>query len=374
MLIVHPHMSLYGGAELVIVKLANYLTEKGIGSAILTLDMIPEIRKEIVGSDIILPEKPLKFSPKVPYSMTLPPVVLKLIKLVRRNLERFDVINVHNFPAEFTAFSCSKKVVWMCNEPPQVYFTSPSLPVRFLNEVVTAMDKVVVKKYINRVCVADEFNASRFERTYGIRPAIIPYGIGYEIFSKGNGEKARKMFNLNKNDFVILQVGMRTPQKNQLESIKVAKNLRGKIPNVKLILAGHGEGGYEQMLRKYVHDFGLGDQIIFTGHLPRTIIRDLYAACDACLFPVKPQGGWLSPFEALCAGKPIVVSTLMTASSIINGNKIGEVTDDFVGVVLDIYNNPREYYRRAEHGKKWVKENLSWDRFCQKMLKIFQEA
>jgi len=55
-LIVHPHMSLYGGAELVIVKLANYLTKNGIKNSILTLSMLDEIKKELKGTELIIPK------------------------------------------------------------------------------------------------------------------------------------------------------------------------------------------------------------------------------------------------------------------------------------------------------------------------------
>jgi glycosyltransferase involved in cell wall biosynthesis len=123
-----------------------------------------------------------------------------------------------------------------------------------------------------------------------------------------------------------------------------------------------------------VQDLELERRVIFTGHLVRTLVRDLYAACDVCLFPVKPQGGWLSPFEALCAGKPVVVSTQMTAAELIRKNKIGTVTDDFTKVVLDIYNNPEKYRQMAMRGKRWVKENLSWNNFCRKMLEIFEQT
>lgn len=370
-LIVHPYMTLYGGAELVIVKLANYMTKKKIKNAMLTLDISPELRKELRGSEIILPEKPLKFSPRMPYVLTLLPTALALTKYLRRNLERFDVINVHNFPAELVASSCPKKVVWMCNEPPKLHFAAPSPVERVLGEVITALDKRVVRKHVNRVCVADEFNAARFEKIYGIKPVIIPYGVDYEFFSKGNGSKARKKFNLNKDDFVLLQVGMLTPFKNQLESVKVVKNLKSRIPEIKLILAGHGGNEYEKMLKSYVHKFELENHVIFTGHLSRAAIRDLYAACDVALFPVKPQGGWLSPFEALCAGKPIIVSTSMTAAKMIKKNKIGIVTDDLSRAVLDTCANSRKYRKISQRGKKWVKENLSWDRFCEKMVEVF---
>jgi len=366
-------MSFYGGAELVVVKLANYLTKKGIKNAILTLEISQEIEKDVAGTDIITPKKPLRFPSKIPFSITLPMVVSTLASVLRKNIERFDVVNVHNFPSELAMFSCSRKVVWMCNEPPQVYFTSPTTAVRFLNEIITAIDKIIVRKYVDQVVVADEFNARRFEKIYGIRPAIIPYGIDHEFFSKGDEKKARKMFNLDKSDFVLLQVGVLTPMKNQLESIRVVKNLRTKIPCIKIVLAGYGEDEYAQSLRKYVREHKLEKQVIFTGHLSRTTVRNLYAACDVCLFPVKPQGGWLSPFEALCSSKPVVVSTQMTAADILAKNKIGTVTDNFAKVIQDSYTHPAKYAKIARLGKKWVRQNLGWDKFCEGMVEIFRD-
>lgn len=373
-LIVHPYMSLPDGAKLVITKLANYLTKRGIENAVLTLDISSKTWEEIRGSEVILPKRPLRFPQRVPWSLTLPPVFLTLIRYIRKNYARFDVINVHDFPSELVALFCHKRVVWMCYEPPQLQFSTESTVERFLGKIVMAIDKLVVGRYVDCVCVADKSNADRFERMYGIKPTIIHYGIDYEFFSKGNRQKARETFNLNKDDFILLQVGMLVPHKNQLESIKVVENLKDKIPEIKLVLAGHGRNEYEQMLRRYVHDSGLKERVIFTGGLPQTAVRDLYAACDVGLYPVKPLGGWLSPFEALCAGKPIVVSTLMTAADMIEENKIGIVTDNLTQAVLTIYDNPSIYSKMAQRGGLWVKKNLSWDKFCENMVKVFTQS
>ncbi len=168
--------------------------------------------------------------------------------------------------------------------------------------------------------------------------------------------------------------GVLTSFKNQMESIKVVKELKGKIPGIKLVLAGQGEDEYENTLKRYVRRSSLEKHVIFTGHLPRSDVRDLYAACNVALFPVKPQGGWLSPFEALCAGKPIVVSAQMTAASLIRKNKIGVVTDDFAKAVFDVYNDRTKYQMIARRGDKWVKKNLTWDKFCEKMVACFKKA
>ena len=369
-LIVNRGMYVYGGAELLIVKLANYMTNKGIENALLTTSIMPEMQKDLTGTEIIIPQ--LK-NPQLKKSSVSE--ILTLHKGVRDNLNNFSVINVHNYPAELSVFPYHKPVVWMCNEPDLYLWLELKLPfsLKLRRKTLLAFDKFVVRHYIKNVVVADEFNAERFKKIYNITPYIINYGIDHAFFSQGYGEKVKERFNLYDN-FTLIQVGMLTTFKNQIESIKTIEKLRDKIPNVKLVLAGWGEGEYIEMLQRYVHTKSLDQYVIFTGHLSRNEIRDLYHACDVALFPIKSQGGWLSPFEALCAKVPIIVSPLMTASSIIKRNRIGIVTDNFVNAVMDIYNDPEKYYSIAKNGSVWVEKNLSWDNFCEKMVVIFEEV
>jgi glycosyltransferase involved in cell wall biosynthesis len=125
------------------------------------------------------------------------------------------------------------------------------------------------------------------------------------------------------------------------------------------------------MLRRYVKERNLERNVIFAGHVNGELMRDLYSACDLLLHPIKSQGGWLAPFEALCAGKVIVVSTEMTASDLIKKERIGIVTNNFTEAVWNIYNEPSKYIKMAQRGQIWVKNNLSWKRFCQKMVDLF---
>lgn len=367
-------MKFYGGAELVIVKLLNYLTERGIKNALLTLNISPAVKKELKGTEIILPKESFWTRPNVPYSLTIAPMVSIFSKYLKKNIDRFDVINVHNFPAELVAPFSNKKIVWMCNEPPQLNFAGPSAIERAIGDAIVKVDKFVVKKHVDCVCVADDFNAGRFEKIYGVKPIVNPYGVDCEFFTNGNARRARKKFKIRDGDFVLTQVGMITPFKNQLESVEVAAKLKGEIPNLKLVLAGTGEKDYEKGLKKEVQKSGLRDRVIFTGHVPRADVRDIYAATDIAIFPVKLQGGWLSPFEALCSETPIVVSKQMTANEMIGKNGIGVVTDDFVGAVLEIRKNPDKFKKMARRGHKWVGENLTWDKFCEKMLSCFEDC
>ena len=369
-LIVYPKFYIYGGAELVVVRLANYLTKKGIENAILTTAMLPEIEKDLDKTRVIIQRKP-----KIPFNFLGVREMLALHKGIRNNLKNFDVINIHNYPAEISFFPFRKTAVWMCNEPPEIVLrinSKQSLFSRLVKKIVLKFDKFVVRCYIKNAVVADEFNAERFKKIYGLNPEIINYGIDYDFFSCGHPEKPKERYNL-RNNFIILQVGVLTPFKNQLESIKTIKKLKDKIPHLKLILAGLAENKYKLSLEKYIKEKHLENYVIFTGQINREEVRNLYHACDVLLHPIKPQGGWLSPFEALCAKRLIIVSPEMSASDIIKKEKIGIVTDNYVETITEVYRNAGKYVKMREKGSQWVKNNLNWDIFCQRNLDIFQK-
>jgi glycosyltransferase involved in cell wall biosynthesis len=367
-LIVYPKIYVYGGAELVIVKLCNYLSDRGIKNTLLTTFIVPEVKRDLKETNIIV-KKGSKDT------MNILQHTFFLWRKVRDYLDDFDLINVHNYPAEMTAFLSSKPVVWMCNEP-QLNLSmesATSLKRKFLLSGLMHFEKFLVKRYIDAVIVADEFNAERFKRIYGITPYIVNYGVDYDFFSHEDAKKIKHKMDLD-NKFVILQVGMLQPFKNQLASLKTVKEVKNKISNLVLILVGYWIEGYKLKLEKYIKQNSLEDVVVFTGHIDREDLRDLYYACDVLIHPIKSQGGWLSPFEALCARKPIVVSPEMTASNIIMREKIGVVTNSFAKVVMEIYKDPDKYHEMATRGGEWVRKNLSWDNFCEKTLDLFYRA
>jgi len=286
--------------------------------------------------------------------------VLSLWRGVHSCLKDYDVVNAHNFPAHISVFPSRKPTVWMCNEPPEMFSSLVRKPVE-------AWGRFVARNWIRYAVVSDEVNAEAFETIYGFRPEIIHYGIDYEFFSKGGGRREA-------DKFIVLQVGTLTPFKNQLESIKVVEKLAGRIPNIRLVLAGWGKQNYVDSLKKYIVDKGIEDRVVFTGNLAREEVRDLYHTCDVLLHPIGPQGGWLTPFEALCARTPLVISRGFTGSYLIGKENIGVVTDNYAEVIWDIYQNREKYAEVAERGQSWVKQNLSWDKFGGKMVELLFRA
>lgn len=345
-LIVNQPMDVYGGAAQVIVKLANYLSEHKIDNTLLTTRINPEIIKDLKHTPIIL-ETNLWFG-------------------VQKHKKFFDVINVHNIPSEFSSFLCNKPVVWMCNEP-ELYLINTRKSRLFLT-----IEKMIVNRFIDVAVVADKFNANRFESIYHKKPRIVNYGVDYNFYSKRPNNSKMRLGLVDK--FVVLQVGWIQKYKNQIESVKAIEMLKNKIPNILLVLVGIADENYKAVIQRYIFTNGLEQYVKFAGNINNKKVREYYYACDVLLHPIMAQGGWLSPFEALCAKKPIVVSKEMTASKIIERERIGVVTNDYTKAILDIYKNPLRYHKIAERGNVFVRKKLNWNMFCSEMVKIFNDV
>jgi glycosyltransferase involved in cell wall biosynthesis len=365
-------MYVYGGAELVVVELLNYLSKHNIAHALITTGIIAGIERDIKNTEIIR----YPFGASNDWRDLLKNMWL-LTKGIRRHAGRFDVINLHNCPAELAAFTISKPAVWLCNEPPEVFLGGGAARdaglKRFAKGLFYGLDKFIVRRYVKNVVVADEFNAARFKSLYGITPQIIHYGINYGFFSQPPETIPRR-----KGRFAVLQSGMFNPYKNQIETVKAIESVREKIPGILLILAGFQGGAYFKDVERYINEHGLDDIVELPGHINREKLRELYYAADVLLHPVKSQGGWLSPFEALAAETPIVVSAGMTAASEIKSAGIGTVTDDYAEALaealMDVYLNREGHKEMAARGKRFVKDNLTWDTFCGKMVETFKQA
>jgi dTDP-glucose pyrophosphorylase len=372
-LIVHPQMKFFGGAELLIVELCNWLSKRGIKNDILTLNKSDEIEASLKETKIYVPRNNVKINSKGFMSMK---DILDGIKILRKSIKKFedyDVINFHNYPSTWALWPKKRPSVWMLNEPPNLW-SRPDAGwfLKTLNKIRNWLDKKIVKG-IDIICVADDFNKERCLRRYGKDSKVVYYGVNYDFFSKGKGERARKKWNL-KNKFVIVQSGVLTENKNQLESLKAINNIKNKIKNVLMIFAGKGEGEYEEVLKDYIKENKLDKNVLFTGNLDREDLRDLYAAADVGLFPVGKQGGWLAPFEMICSGNPIITSEDLGAARVVKKFDLGYVTRDYSRVILDIYENQTDYKRRAKIASKFVKKNLGWNVFADKMIKAYKKS
>ena len=330
-LICNPSLWIYGGAERVIVQLANYLTDRHHEVSIICYQLCDEVREALKEARIIKCD-----------------TIEEMNYFMQEIIPDFDVINIHNEPGYMMVFPRKANVVWMCNEPPHLQNPEP-------NE----LEKQMVKNF--KVIVADKFNKERIDKLYNIDSQIIPYGIDYDFFS----QKQEIKFD----DFTLIQVGFIADTKNQLRTIEIFKKLKEKIPNAKLKLVGKPLPDYLEKVRLKAAEYQLMADIELIPFSNREKVRELYYKSHAAIFPIKSQGGWLSVFEAMSTGLKVYVSKEATCSSILKEANKGCVCDTDEDFVHAIVNNKNLSFDHS----KWVKDNLTWEKYCSKMLGVFNE-
>jgi len=374
-LIVHTQMKFLGGAELLIVELANWLTKRGIKNDILALSSSKEVENKLINTEIIIPNHNIDLMPP---GFKSGKEILDFIVIYRRELKKlmknYDVINFHNFPVTWTLWPRRKPVVWMLNEPPNLWSRPDAgFILKMMNKFRNWLDKKIVRSF-DVICVADEFNRKRCKERYNRNAKIVYYGVNYDFFSRGNSRRAFDKWEL-KDKFVVVQSGMITEVKNQLESLKAVLEVKNKIPNVLMVFAGKvADSAYKEKIDKFVKDNELEKNVLFTDNLDRDSLRDLYKACDVGLFPVGKQGGWLAPFELLCSGNPVIVSEEVGAASVIKEFDLGVVSSRYSEALIEVYSRLKEFKKDGLRRRKIIEKEFGWDVFTDKLIKGFERS
>jgi len=342
-LIVHPCKGFYGGAEEVVGQLYSYLESRG--------DNVTIVTKNAPLGDYT--------QGKRLYNATS---WRDFYRAVRSRGKGVNAIVCFNFPATLATLGLRKKTVWYCNEPPEL-FTSA------LRKPLEAFNRWWVRRANMRCVVATPFDADRFERIYHVEPDIVPYGINYDFWSTGKHE-ARRPDRLR-----LLQVGTISPYKNQESSIKVLRELLDANIDASLTLVGKYNEPYFKTLYFLIKELQLEYKVTFMGQRTQEEVRRLYQTHDILLHPVRSQGGWLAPFEALCTGLPVIATTDFPAKAYLY--KIGmpvALPEGVTTVVKTVWQHYENFEKQSQDTAGYVRDNLSWDLFGERMMNIFQEV
>ncbi len=108
-----------------------------------------------------------------------------------------------------------------------------------------------------------------------------------------------------------------TGNMQQNKCIEILLDIAVHLPEVKFLLVGGREEDLER-LRQYGRQIGLGDNVVFTGRLPISVVSEYLYAADVLIIPpvsapLEKFGRTVLPFKIfpyLAAGRPIVAPDL----------------------------------------------------------------
>ncbi len=141
------------------------------------------------------------------------------------------------------------------------------------------------------------------------KTVVVYNGIEVEQFHPGEGRAAfRREHRIPADVPVVGMVGRLRTWKGQDRFLRGAKHVVEQFPTARFLLVGgtpFGDGGnYEQYLRTLVRTLGLGERVVFTGHMPD--VRPALAAMDIFVHSGDPEPFGRVVIEAMAMERPVV--------------------------------------------------------------------
>jgi 1,2-diacylglycerol 3-alpha-glucosyltransferase len=144
-------------------------------------------------------------------------------------------------------------------------------------------------------------------RQYGLHVpiSIIPTGLDLSEFSPGDRRRFCRCYNLEADRPTLVYVGRVAHEKNIGFLLDVLAQVRRKLPEVLLIIAG--EGPARKALQRRVEQLQLSANVAFVGYLQRgQPLWNCYAAGDAFVFASRTETQGLVLLEAMALGVPVI--------------------------------------------------------------------
>lgn len=297
--------------------------------------------------------------------------IFNLIKLLRDN--EVGVINCHGYRANIIGLICG----WILNIPIISTFhgwTGCDLKVRLFEFI----DKFINKKMDHLIAVSKK-NKQRLINI-GINPrtiSTIPNAIDIDAL-QGTIEihdpiNIRRCLGIGRKSIVISSIGRLSPEKGQKILIIAFKDVLLHVPNSFLLLVGDGPD--KSMLMDLACSLNIQKKVLFLGF--REDIPLFLECSDIFVLPSLSEGLPTVVLEALAFSMPVVATAVGGTPEIIKNGETGLLVppnraDLLAKGILACLNDPTQSKIMGSKGKKFIKENFTFQAHAGKIISLFK--
>lgn len=209
-------------------------------------------------------------------------------------------------------------------------------------------------------------------RVNGVRNVgIWGKGVDADLFNPQKySNKARTMY-VPDNKFAFLYVGRLAQEKN-IEVLFEAYNMINKSnPEAHLIITGDGPM-YKKLIR------GAPPGVTFTGYKSGEALAEIYASCDAFVFPSLTETYGLVILEAMASGLPVAAAYAggIKENLIHNYNGLACLPGDAedLAAKMKLMLNDRKLHTELARNARQFAEQKSWDSVFRKLISDYEQA
>lgn len=363
-LVVSKHL-IYGGTEKHILNLVNALAERGVSVALVT-----------GGGPLVS-----YISPKV--NVFFAPISRK--ERLKRIAEREILRTAATFKPQVIHSDCRTSLV--CSQLARDCLGIPVITHEhhmyddvdypyIVEELKSCADKIVtIGPYTSRKLIK-----------YGIekeRVATVLNGvdIGSHPVSQEERDAARRLFNLEDSDKVVVCLSRIVRGKGIDKLVLGFANVAERVPGAKLIIAGDDDEGYSKApLGEIIKANNLQKKVfLYPGEYD---IRKFHAIADVFCYPAICKG--MAVMEAMAAGLPIVGKKTIRKPLVVEDKISGLMTEATAQFSIDpgqlaekityLFKKPVVAKRMGMAARKRIEERFTLDKTITKILSLYRKV
>ena len=303
-LILFPHMVVPGGALNYVLKLAEFLVQKGATVGIVTMRHDAASFPVPEGVEVLSVDGPLTSS--MAYWCLFPFWQKKIERLIDQ--WRPDILLPQVFPSNWWGWRYRQNhqvpLLWICHEPSAFIHSDAwiealtprwkSLLARMLRPALAHLDRSLS---VNSDLVAanSRFTASAVKWVYGLHFAAVAYPpVDASFFTPGDGER----------DEAVITVAALSKFKRVDFLLKVYARVLQSYPRLTYHIVGQGDEA--ERLQELAVSLGVGDKMVFHGAVSPEQLRDLYRRSLLFLHGGVDEPFGMAPLEAIACGTPVI--------------------------------------------------------------------
>ncbi len=187
------------------------------------------------------------------------------------------------------------------------------------------------------------------------------------------------IINRYKDKFVILYLGdthIRRGLQTAISSVDILKDI---IPNLKLVIVG--KNTTDIILKQQVKDLGVEEFVDFEGWQNVSLFQSYIISSHVCISPLhrnlQHDVAYANKiFQYMSLAKPLLVSDAIAQRRLIEKTNSGLVhqeknVEDFTEKILKLYSDEPLRSELGENGKKFVRNEFSWEQTSKKLLHLY---
>ncbi|MGY0406915.1 MAG: glycosyltransferase family 4 protein [Polaribacter sp.] len=323
---------------------------------------------------------------------TIPLYTFLMQKKIKDFIKIYNIeaLHIHDIRIAEAVFNANKKhqfpvVLDLHDNMPEVIKLYPHLQ-KFPGKQLISPKKwkqkeeEFIKKADKIISVSPEFLASLKDRIPACseKLVLVPNTIRTSFFEAYSVDNS--IVNNYKNNFTVLYLGDTHLRRGLQTAIEAVQKLRGKIPNIKLVIVG--KSTTDVILKKQVQDLELENYVDFEGWQDVSLFQSYILASDVCISPLhrnlQHDVAYANKiFQYMSFAKPLLVSNAIAQKTLIEKLNSGLVhqeknVQDFVVKMMQLYTDETLRNTLGNNGAAFVKNEFCWEQTSKNLVKLYE--